>query len=69
MEKIVITTPQAAEGIRASHCQELFVESNDQDFADRIITQITDGPSFKGRCYCEKPYSGRLQLGERFWIK
>ena len=47
MEKIVIASPQAAEGIRASHCHELFVENSDQDFADRIITQIMDGPSLK----------------------
>ena len=47
MEKIVVASPQAAEGIRASHCQELFIENSDRDFADRIITQIKDGPSSK----------------------
>ena len=47
MEKIVVASPQAAEGIRASHCQELFIENSDRDFADRIITQIKDGPSLK----------------------
>jgi len=47
MEKVVIASPQAAEGIRASHCQELFVEHSDLDFADRIIKQIKDEPNLK----------------------
>ena len=45
MEKTVIVSPQAAEGICALHSQELFVENNEQDFADRVIAQIKDGPN------------------------
>ena len=47
MEKTVIASPQAAEGIRALHSQELFVEDKKQNFADRIITQIKNGPDMK----------------------
>ncbi len=45
MEKIVIVSPQAAEGICALHGQELFVEKNEQDFADRAIAQLKGGPN------------------------
>lgn len=45
MEKTVIVSPQAAEGICALHGQELFVEKNERDFADRVINQIQDGPN------------------------
>ncbi len=45
MEKTVIVSPQAAEGICALHGQELFVEKNERDFADRAITQIKGGPN------------------------
>jgi sugar transferase (PEP-CTERM/EpsH1 system associated) len=47
MEKIVVVSPQAAEGIRALHSRELFVENNERDFADRIISQIKNGPNMK----------------------
>jgi sugar transferase (PEP-CTERM/EpsH1 system associated) len=47
MEKTVIASPQAAEGIRALHSQELFVEDKEQNFADRIIAQIKNGPNMK----------------------
>jgi sugar transferase (PEP-CTERM/EpsH1 system associated) len=43
MAKTVIASPQAAEGIRALHNQELFVENDKQNFADRIVTQIKGG--------------------------
>lgn len=45
MEKTVVVSPQAAEGICAVHGQELFVENDEQDFADRVIAQIKDGPN------------------------
>jgi len=45
MEKTVIVSPQAAEGICALHSQELFVENDERGFADRVIAQIKDGPN------------------------
>ncbi|MCZ6898199.1 MAG: glycosyltransferase, partial [Betaproteobacteria bacterium] len=45
MEKIVIVSPQAAEGICVLHSQELFIENDERDFADRVIAQIKDGPN------------------------
>ena len=45
MEKTVIVSPQAAEGICALHGQELFVEKNERDFAHRAIAQIKSGPN------------------------
>ena len=45
MKKTVIVSPQAAEGICAVHGQELFVENDEQYFADRVITQIKVGPN------------------------
>ena len=47
MEKTVIVSPQAAEGICALHNQELFVENDEQGFADRVIAQIKNGPNVK----------------------
>ena len=44
MEKTVIASPQAAEGICAINRQELFVENNEIDFANRVITQIEERP-------------------------
>lgn len=68
MEKTVIASPQAAEGIRALHNQELFVEDKEQNFADRIITQIKNGPNIKmgsaARIRILKDYSWRKILDQ-----
>jgi len=68
MEKTVIASPQAAEGIQALHSQELFVEDKEQDFADRIITQIKNGPNMKigraARTRILKDYSWRRILDQ-----
>jgi sugar transferase (PEP-CTERM/EpsH1 system associated) len=68
MEKTVIASPQAAEGIRALHSQELFVEDKEQNFADRIIAQIKNGPNMKigsaARARILKDYSWRRILDQ-----
>lgn len=68
MEKTVIASPQAAEGIRAIHSQELFVEDKEQNFADRIIAQIKNGPNMKigsaARTRILKDYSWRKILDQ-----
>jgi sugar transferase (PEP-CTERM/EpsH1 system associated) len=68
MEKTVIASPQAAEGIRALHSQELFVEDKEQNFADRIISQIKNGPNMKigsaARTRILKDYSWRRILDQ-----
>lgn len=68
MEKTVIASPQAAEGIRALHSQELFVEDKEQNFADRIIAQIKNGPNMKigsaARTRILKDYSWRRILDQ-----
>ena len=68
MEKTVIASPQAAEGIRAIHSQELFVEDKEQNFADRIISQIKNGPNMKigsaARTRILKDYSWRRILDQ-----
>jgi len=68
MEKTVIASPQAAEGIRALHSQELFVEDKEQNFADRIIAQIKNGPNMKigsaARARILKDYSWRKILDQ-----
>jgi sugar transferase (PEP-CTERM/EpsH1 system associated) len=68
MEKTVIASPQAAEGIRALHSQELFVEDKEQNFADRIISQIKNGPNMKigsaARARILKDYSWRRILDQ-----
>ncbi len=47
MAKTVVASPQAAEGIKALHGQELFVENNEQEFVDRIVTQIKSEVNMK----------------------
>ena len=47
MAKTVVASPQAAEGIKAVHGQELFVENNEQKFVDRIVTQIKSEGNMK----------------------
>ena len=68
MEKTVIASPQAAEGIRALHSQELFVEDKEQNFADRIIAQIKNGPNMEigsaARARILKDYSWRKILDQ-----
>lgn len=68
MEKTVIASPQAAEGIRALHSQELFIENDVQSFTDRIVTQIKDGPDIKmgkaARARILKDYSWKMILDQ-----
>ncbi|MGH8763884.1 MAG: TIGR03087 family PEP-CTERM/XrtA system glycosyltransferase [Nitrosospira sp.] len=45
MEKIVIASPQAMEGICAHPDYELFVADGESDFAHRIITLLQSGPN------------------------
>ncbi|MGH8683809.1 MAG: TIGR03087 family PEP-CTERM/XrtA system glycosyltransferase [Nitrosospira sp.] len=45
MEKIVIASPQAMEGICAHPGQELFVANNESDFAHRIMTLLQSKPN------------------------
>lgn len=45
MEKIVIASPQAVEGICVHPSQELFVANGESDFAHRIITLLQSGPN------------------------
>jgi sugar transferase (PEP-CTERM/EpsH1 system associated) len=45
MEKIVVASPQAMEGICANAGQELFVANNESDFAHQIITLLQSEPN------------------------
>lgn len=45
MEKIVVASPQAMEGICADAGQELFIANSESDFAHQIITLLQGGPN------------------------
>ena len=67
MEKIVIASPQAVEGIRAVRGQELFVANDEGDFAHQIISLFQDGPFRNIACAARarvlEDYSWKRNLG------
>lgn len=67
MEKIVIASPQAVEGIRAARGQELLVANDEGDFAHQIISLFQDGPFLNIACAARarvlEDYSWKRNLG------
>jgi glycosyltransferase involved in cell wall biosynthesis len=68
MGKIVVASPQAMEGIDAVAGQELVVAENESDFAEQIVTLLSDGtPGTIGtaarRCALER-YSWKKNLSK-----
>jgi glycosyltransferase involved in cell wall biosynthesis len=67
MEKIVIASPSAAEGIRARREEELVVALDEQDFAHRVISFLQNS-SHPGICRAARmrvleDYSWKKGLG------